>query len=95
LRERTEAFHKMISPFRIKLGKGVIKEEERGSPSVVCEQFDLSKKECDQKAALLAARSDGCKVASASVKGKIVSMRPNKRMALITLALRRFIKRLA
>jgi hypothetical protein len=33
----TEAFHKVISPLRVKLGKGVIKEEERGAPSAVCE----------------------------------------------------------
>jgi hypothetical protein len=95
LRECGEAFHKVISPLRVELGKGVVKEEEWGAPSAVCEQFNLGEEECDEETALLTARSDGGKVASASVKGKIVSMRPNKRVALIALALRRFIKRLA
>jgi hypothetical protein len=55
LRECGEAFHKVISPLRVELGKGVVKEEERGAPSAVCEQFNLGEEECDQETALLAA----------------------------------------
>ena len=82
----------MISPLRVEFGKGVVKEEEWGAPSAVCEQFDLGEEECDQETALLSARGDSCQVASASVKGKIVSVWPNKRVALVALALRRLVK---
>ena len=85
----------MVSALRIEFRESIVKEEEWRVACAIGEQFNLREEEGEEEAALLAARGDGCQIASAGMKGKIVSVWANKRVSLIPLAFRCFIKRLA
>jgi hypothetical protein len=85
----------MVSALWVKFREGIVEEEEWRTTCAVREEFNFCEEEGEQEAALLTARGNGCQVAPAGVKGKIVSVWPDQRIPLIPFTLRGFIKGLA